>query len=139
MRVACMGRLGRYIGAGSGVVCFRFILSMSLWVPMSGGHILIVNWLTVWWWSWLMVGVFGRFMVGMFHMMMVGRFNGVMVRRLNRLVVGRRPNGSCWFAMVWPGSCLCVQHCFGEWRGVAHTIAVPEVPIIPFSLKAHMY
>ena len=106
MRVACMGRLGRYIGAGSGVVCFRFMLTMSLWVPMSGGHILIVNWLTVWWWSWLMVGVFGRFMVGMFHMMMV--------RRLNRLVVGRRPNGSCRFSMVGPGSCLSVQHLFGK-------------------------
>ena len=107
------------------------MLTMSLWVPMSGGHVLTVNWLTVWWRSWLMVGVFGRFMLGMFHMMMVGRFNG--------LVVGRRPNGSCWFAMVGPGGCLCVQHCFGEWGGVAHTIAVPEVPIIPFSLQVHMY
>ena len=86
-----------------------------------------------------MVGVFGRFMVGMFHMMMVGRFNGVMVRRLNRLVVGRRPNGSCRFAMVGPGGCLCVQHLFGKWGGVAHTIAVSEVPIIPFSLQVHMY
>jgi len=35
--------------------------------------------------------------------------------------------------MVGPGICLCVQHFFGQWGGVAHTVAVSEVPIIPFS------
>ena len=134
-----MGGLGKYIGAGSGVVCFWGMMTMVLWQSMRGGHILIVNWLTVWWWRWLMVGMFSRLMVWRFHMVMVGWCNRVMVLRLNRLVVGRWPNGSCWFSMVWPCGCLCVQHCVGKWGGVAHTIAVPEVPIIPFSLQVHTY
>ena len=123
-----MGGLGRYVGAGSGVVGFWLMLPMCRWVPMSGGHILIVDWRIVWMWSWFMVSVLNR--------VMVGRFNRVMVSRFDRVMVGRRPNGSCRFAMVGPGGCLCVQHLFGKWGGVAHTIAVSEVPIIPFSLHS---
>ena len=67
MGVTCMGRLGRYIGAGGGVVYFWLVLPMNCWVPMSGGHILIVNWLTVWMWSWFMVGVLDRMVVGRFN------------------------------------------------------------------------
>lgn len=123
MGVTCMGRLGRYIGAGGGVVYFWLVLPMNCWVPMSGGHILIVDWLIVWMWSWFMVGVLDRMVVGRFNRVMVDRFNGVMVdrfnrvmvSRFNRLMVGRRPNGSCRFAMVGPGGCLCVQHLFGKW------------------------
>ena len=139
-----MGGLGRYVGAGSGVVGFWLMLPMCRWVPMSGGHILIVDWPIVWMWSWFMVGVLDRMLVGRFNRMMVsrfnrvmvGRFNRVMVGRFDRVMVGRRPNGSCRFAMVGPGGCLCVQHLFGKWGGVAHTIAVSEVPIIPFSLHS---
>ena len=121
-----MGRLGRYIWAGTGVVCFWFMLTMSCWVPMSRGYILIVNWL----WSWLMVGILNR--------VMVSRLNRVRVGRFNMLMIGRWPNGSCRFAMVGPSGCLCVQHFFGQWGRVAHTVAVSEVPIIPFSLDLHV-
>ena len=115
MGVTCMGRLGRDVGAGSGVVCFGFMLPMDRWVPMNWGHILIVDWLIVWMWSWFMVGVLDRVMVGRFNGMMVGRFNRVVVGRFNRMMVGRRPNGSCRFAMVGPGGRLGVQHLFGKW------------------------
>ena len=112
VRVASMGRLGRYIRAGSLVVLFRFMMPVNLWMPMSGGLILVVNWIMVRMWSWLMVG------------------------RFNRLMVGRWPNCSCRLAMVGTSGCLGVQHCFGKRRGVAHTVAVPEVPIIPLSLRS---
>ena len=112
VRVASMGRLGRYIRAGSLVVLFRFMMPVNLWMPMSGGLILVVNWIMVRMWSWLMVG------------------------RFNRLMVGRWPDCSCRLAMVGTSGCLGVQHCFGKRRGVAHTVAVPEVPIIPLSLRS---
>ena len=112
VRVASMGRLGRYIRAGSLVVLFRFMMPVNLWMPMSGGLILVVNWIMVRMWSWLMVG------------------------RFNRLMVGRWPNCSCRLAMMGTSGCLGVQHCFGKRRGVAHTVAVPEVPIIPLSLRS---
>jgi len=90
--VAHIGRLVRYIGAGSGVVSFWFMLPMNRWLSMSGGHILIVNWL----WSWLMVSVLNRvmvdrldrMMVSNLNRMMVGRFNMMRVGRFNRLMVG---------------------------------------------------
>ena len=82
----------------------------------------------------MMMGRFNRLMVGRFNRMMVGRFNRMMVSRFNRLMVGRRPHSSCRLPMVRASSCLRVQNFFWQRGGVAHTVAVAEVPVVPFRL-----
>ena len=75
-----------------------------------------------------------RMMVGRFNRMMVGRFNSIMVSRFNRLMVGRRPHSSCRLSMVRASSCLRVHNFLWQRGGVAHTVAVAEVPVVPFCL-----
>ena len=73
-------------------------------------------------------------MMGRFNRMMVGRFNRMMVSRFNRLMVGRRPHSSCRLSMVRASSCLGVENFLWQRGGVAHTVAVSEVPVVPFRL-----
>ena len=90
--------------------------------------------------DWMVVNRFNRMMMSRLRMvvsrfrMMMGRFNRMMVSRFNRLVVGRRPNSSCRLSMVRASSCLRVKNFLWQWGGVAHTVAVAEVPVVPFCL-----
>ena len=90
--------------------------------------------------DWMVVNRFNRMMMSRLRMvvsrfrMMLHRFNRMMMGRFNRLMVGRRPNSSCGLSMVRASSCLRVKNFLWQWGGVAHTVAVSEVPVVPFRL-----
>ena len=82
--------------------------------------------------DWMVVNRFNRMMMSRLRMV-VSRFR-MMMGRFNRLMVGRRPNSSCGLSMVRASSCLRVKNFLWQWGGVAHTVAVSEVPVVPFRL-----
>ena len=88
---------------------------------------------------WMVVNRFNRMRMNSFWMvvisirMVVSRFR-MMMGRFNRLMVGRRPNSSCRLSVVRASSCLGVENFFWQRGGVAHTVAVAEVPVVPFRL-----
>ena len=82
--------------------------------------------------GWMVVDRFNRMMMSRLRMV-VSRFR-MMVGRFNRLMVGRRPNSSCRLPMVRASSCLRVKNFLWQRGGVAHTVAVAEVPVVPFRL-----
>ena len=88
---------------------------------------------------WMVVNRFNRMRMNSFWMvvisirMVVSRFR-IMMGRFNRLMVGRRPNSSCRLSMVRASSCLGVENFLWQRGGVAHAVAVSEVPVVPFRL-----
>ena len=47
-----------------------------------------------------------------------------------------RTNFSSRLALIWSGSLLCCNSFWEERCSIAHTIAVPELPIVPFFLQS---